>query len=353
MSAPLVSVIVPTYNRAYCLNRAVDSVLAQTYANCEVLIVDDGSTDDTAARVSQWYGRRANVRYIQQENGGVSAARNTGLNAARGELIALLDSDDVWLRWKIELQVACLAALPEAGMIWTDMEAVDPAGVRLHERYLRIMYNAYQYFGEQPPFNNSCSLAALLPQIQLLSPGVNVYWGEIFSQMVMGNLVHTSTVLLRRERLEKVKGFDEGLKVSGEDYDFHLRTCREGPVAFLDAPSILYQVGGADQLTQPRFMLKMAQNFVRTIEPVIARDRARIRLPDRMIRKVLANAHAWVGRESLKVGLKAEARHELTESLRSEPWHMKVWLMLVAASLPGPITSLLQELYRWIFSVDP
>src|SRR6187551_2399542 len=141
MPTPLVSVIVPTFNRAYCLNRAVDSVLAQTHANCEVLIVDDGSTDDTAERVQQWYGNRSNVRYLKQANAGVSAARNTGLRAATGDFIALLDSDDVWLRWKIEVQLACLAALPEAGMIWTDMEAVDPDGARLHERYLRIMYN--------------------------------------------------------------------------------------------------------------------------------------------------------------------------------------------------------------------
>ena len=348
MPTPLVSVIVPTFNRAYCLNRAVDSVLTQTHANCEVLIVDDGSTDDTAERVQQWYGNRSNVRYLKQANAGVSAARNTGLRAATGDFIALLDSDDVWLRWKIEVQLACLAALPEAGMIWTDMEAVDPDGARLHERYLRIMYNAYSHFDESGLFEDGRALTRLLPDLAMLAPGVNVYWGDIFSQMVMGNLVHTSTVLLRRERFEKVKGFDEALKVTGEDYDFHLRTCREGPVAFLDAPSILYQVGGADQLTHPKHMLKMAQNFLRTIEPVIQRDRARINLPDRMLRKVVAGGHAWVGRESLKMGLKSEARHELAKSLRSEPWHVKLWLMLVAASLPGPLTSALQEVYRWM-----
>jgi len=348
MPTPLVSVIVPTYNRAYCLNRAVDSVLAQSHSNCEVIIVDDGSMDDTAERVQHWYGGRKNVHYLWQENQGVSAARNTGLRAAKGHFIALLDSDDLWLSWKIEAQLACLATLPEAGMCWTDMEAVDPSGVRLHERYLRIMYNAYSYFGEGELFKNNSTFGEVVPHLDLLSPGVRVSWGDIFSQMVMGNLVHTSTVLLRRERFDKVKGFDESLKVTGEDYDFHLRTCREGPVAFLDAPSILYQIGGADQLTHPKHMLKMAQNFVQTIEPVIARDRARINLPDSMLRKVIAGAHAWVGRESLKMGLRSQARRELAKSLRSEPWHMKLWLMLVAASLPGPITSALQEVYRWI-----
>ena len=214
------------------------------------------------------------------------------------------------------------------------------------------MYNAYEHFDEDKLFATSRPLNQLGPGLTARRPGVKVYWGDIFSQMVMGNLVHTSTVLLRRERFEKVAGFDENLKVTGEDYDFHLRTCREGPVALLDGPSIRYQIGGADQLTHPKLMLKMAQNFVRTIEPVIAQDRGRISLPNSMIRKVLANGHAWVGRESLKMGLKSEARQEFAKSLAKEPWHLKLWLMLVAASLPGPMTRAIQELYRYFISSD-
>ena len=108
MQAPLVSVVVPTYNRAYCLARTIDSALGQTHPSVEVIVVDDGSVDETAEMVAARYGSDARVRLIRQANAGVSAARNTGLRVARGDYVALLDSDDVWEPWKLELQVACM-----------------------------------------------------------------------------------------------------------------------------------------------------------------------------------------------------------------------------------------------------
>src|SRR5581483_12349168 len=107
---------------------------------------DDGSTDDTREMVRANYGHEPRVRYIYRDNGGVSAARNTGLDAAQGDYIALLDSDDVWLPWKLQAQLACLDFLPQAGMIWTDMEAVAPDGEVVYPRFLRRMYDAYRFF---------------------------------------------------------------------------------------------------------------------------------------------------------------------------------------------------------------
>src|SRR5690349_2852214 len=124
MAEALVSVVIPTFNRAYCIAQTIDSALAQTHENIEVLVVDDGSKDNTAELIAEKYKREPRVRYLPQKNQGVAAARNYGLSAARGEYIALLDSDDLWLPWKIAAQVRCLEALPEAGMVWTDMDAI-------------------------------------------------------------------------------------------------------------------------------------------------------------------------------------------------------------------------------------
>lgn len=107
--AGLVSTVIPTYNRREELTRAIDSALAQTYGNQEVLVVDDGSTDGTAQMLAQRYSDR--VRCICRPNGGVSSARNQGMREARGEFIALLDSDDEWLPMKLEKQMALLQAL--------------------------------------------------------------------------------------------------------------------------------------------------------------------------------------------------------------------------------------------------
>jgi glycosyltransferase involved in cell wall biosynthesis len=353
MKNPLVSVIVPTYNRAYCLNRAVESVLEQTYPKCEVVIVDDGSTDNTAQTVKDRFGSNENVKYLSKKNGGVSSARNAGFKAALGACIALLDSDDVWKKRKIESQVAVLNALPQVGMVWSDMEAVDPQGNVLQERYLRTMYRAYRWYENGGLFTEHAPFSSLAEPHPDPGAGTEVYWGNIFSQMVMGNLVHTSTVLLTRDRLEKVQGFNEDLRVTGEDYDFHLRTCREGPVAYIDATTISYQVGGPDQLTHPSLTLHMAENFLKTIEPVIERDRERIQLPDSMIRSVLSEAHAWIGKELLKSGRNAEARRSLTRAARLLPGERETWLWLAATCLPKSAHNLAKRAYRRLHSSGP
>src|SRR4051812_14761864 len=136
----LVSVLIPTYNRAREVVVAIESALRQTYSNIELIVVDDGSTDDTRRLIAGYDDR---VRYLYQENAGVSAARNFAMRHARGEFLAFLDSDDVWKNWRIESQVAALRRHPEAGLAWTDMTAVDDTGRVIDERHLRVMYAAH------------------------------------------------------------------------------------------------------------------------------------------------------------------------------------------------------------------
>src|ERR1700683_1851908 len=112
MVEPLVSVIVPTFNRAYCLADAVDSALAQTHGNVEIVIIDDGSTDDTSALVATRWGRNRRVKYFVQATQAAPAARNQGLARATGDFIALLDSDDRWKPWKLAVQIAAMTHCP-------------------------------------------------------------------------------------------------------------------------------------------------------------------------------------------------------------------------------------------------
>jgi hypothetical protein len=244
------------------------------------------------------------------------------LRAARGSYVALLDSDDTWKPWKIELQLRCLDCFPEAGMIWTDMEAVDPDGRLVSTRFLRTMYrNSYRWFpSNESLFSRSEPLEQVCPTVSSAEINGRAYCGDISSQMVMGNLVHTSTVLLRRARLEKIGGFDETLKPSGEDFDFHLRTCQAGSVAFADVASIQYRVGAADQLTRPEYAIHVARNFLRTIEPVLKDGGRGVNLPASMLAAVQAEAHAWIGRELLEHGDRRGARKHLAESLRHRPF---------------------------------
>jgi hypothetical protein len=232
-------------------------------------------------------------------------------------------------------------------MIWTDMEAVGPDGNRISTKYLRTMYSAsYRWFTTRDLFPDSKPLAELCPNLRASTGDAAVYWGDIFSPMIMGNLVHTSTVLMRRDRLAKVIGFNEQLRHSGEDYDFHLRTCREGPVAFADVSSIEYQVGRADQLTQPAYRIHMANNFLKTIAPVIDTDRARIHLPEAMLAQVQAEAHAWIGREHLALGQQREARARFRTSLGYCLRQPNLWLLYALALCPPFVYRSLRAIVR-------
>jgi GT2 family glycosyltransferase len=347
MTEPLVSLVIPTYNRAHCLTKAIDSVLAQTHRELEILVVDDGSTDGTADRLARAYAHEPRLRVLSQPNRGVSAARNHGLRAARGDFVALLDSDDAWLPWKLEAQLACLAAVPEAGMTWTDMDAVGPSGEILSRRFLRRMDGAYRWLDRDELFEASRPLSEIAPALAESLGHPTLYIGDIFSEMVLGNLVHTSTVLLRRERLERIGGFDETLLRTGEDYDFHLRTCREGPVAYLDVPSVLSLGGAPDQLTHGAdHGLQTAKNFLRTISSVIERDRDRIRLPRVMLDEVLAEAHSWVGIHHVERGDHLDGLHHLALSLRHKPGQPRVLGFLALGLLPLPVANGFQQLYR-------
>jgi glycosyltransferase involved in cell wall biosynthesis len=128
-----VSVIIPTYNRAHYIGESIRSVLSQTYTDLEIIVVDDGSTDDTAAVIANFNDKR--LRYIQQENLGRSKARNHGLSVARGHYITFLDSDDVYLPEKIELQVTYLKRHPGTAMVYTSAYCMNDAGVALPHRY--------------------------------------------------------------------------------------------------------------------------------------------------------------------------------------------------------------------------
>lgn len=329
--AGLVSVVIPTYNRSYIVGQAIESILQQTYHPVEIVVIDDGSTDDTR-RLVEGFGPP--VRYFYQPNSGVSAARNRGLREARGEFVALLDSDDRWMPWKLAVQVQLMRMFPQLGMIWTDMVAVDEEGRMLHPTFLRKMYSAHKTVC----IEEVCSLAGLLGE---LCPGVPseladrpFYCGEIFSEMMFGNLVHTSTVMLRQTRLAQVGGFDESLIVSGEDYEFHLHTCYYGPVGFLDAASILYRLGAEDQLTAQRYMLHTARNNLATVRKWLKKGSERITLSSSAIRRLLAECYWWLGSEKYIAGDSWGGRADHFRSLWLRPWQPHHWANIAYNFLP-------------------
>ncbi|WP_437200772.1 glycosyltransferase family 2 protein [Planctomicrobium sp. SH664] len=340
--SPMVSVITPTFNRAHFLEECLHSILRQTYPYLEAIVIDDGSTDGTRSLVEQMQQQDGRIRYVSQPNGGVSSARNTGLKHAQGEFIALLDSDDIWHPWKLEAQVAALQALPESGMVWTDMSAIDSRGQQLHDRYLRKMYGAYRKLGPQSLFADNAPSAAV--SIPGHNDKVTVRSGMIYSQMLFGNLVHTSTVLLRRERALAAGPFNERFRRGGEDYAFHLNTCRLGPVAFLDLPSIDYRIGCADQITANRKnQVEFATAFLETIQNQLSQHSEFIHLSRRDIHSILSDAYAWMGTELRYANQPLPALTQLLQAVRHQPGNRYAWMQMARACMPGPVRDCLKK----------
>jgi glycosyltransferase involved in cell wall biosynthesis len=342
----LVSVVIPTYNRAYCVARAIDSALSQTHRKVEVIVVDDGSADGTRALIRQRYGRKRRVRYLYQDNAGVSEARNTGLDAAQGAFVGLLDSDDWWYPWKLQAQLAALHFLPQAGMVWTDMEAVDPRGRVIDPRYLRTMLHAYHWWNTQDLFTARHPLSQVAPELREVAGWSALFVGDVYSHMIMGNLIPTPTVLLRRERLDRVGRFNSNLKSSGEDYDFHLRTCREGPVAFLDLATMRCSRGLRDHLSDPTHKYEAAKNVLTTVHSVLNRDGPRITLPKWMIRRSLADAYAWVAQEAAVRGKRGQALSHGLWSLWYKPWQSAVLRPMLRSLLPAGSVELVKRVMQ-------
>lgn len=204
-----VSALIPTYNRRVQVLRAVDSVLAQTMPVREIIVVDDGSTDGTAEAIRSRYG--SCVEVFRQENAGVSAARNRGIREARGEWIALLDSDDVWLPTKIERQVEALTDLgSEFGLCFTD-----------------------NLYGGNPDMKLSAFQETCFEAVARFGP-----LEEETTQLLAGREpFFTSSLLIRHSLLEELDGFDEAL-VLGEDADMVFRLSFRTRFCFVSEPLV-------------------------------------------------------------------------------------------------------------------
>jgi glycosyltransferase involved in cell wall biosynthesis len=337
----MVSVIIPTFNRAAIVRRAIDSALSQTYGNVEVIVVDDGSTDDTRQVVASC-GER--VRYFYQQNAGVSAARNTGLRNVRGEFVAFLDSDDAWQPWRVEGQIAALTRHPEAGLAWTDMTAVDNDGKIINERHLRVMYAAHRRIRIDEQMRQVETLGALSAAVPADLAAAAVRIGDLSNMILLGNLLHTSTVLVRRAWIEMVGGFDPTFVRAGEDYEFYVRLCSAGPVIFIDAPSTFYCVGAPDQLTRPAMHLEIARNNLRAIEKWVPHSGEHLSLETEAIRSRFADSFAWLAEAELDAGNRIASSRLMLRSIARKPGLDRRMLVLLRSALPRSLTNWLRAI---------
>ena len=303
---PLVSVIIPTYNRAAWLGAALDSVLAQSYPKIEIVVVDDGSTDDTAALVAR-YGDR--VRYQRKPNGGVATARNVGLAAATGELLAFLDSDDVCLPQRIAAQVACFRQFPKIVLCSSDFSALvaDRVSQTSHigAYYSRVGATpggVQALYSHHEPLRE----AALAGEAAEPRSSITVRTGRVYEQLVWGNFIHTPTVMVRRCVVDQVGGFDEAIPIATE-YDWLIRVSRAGEVAYLDHPFLLYRYSG-EQLSGPKHYARISLDTIATLLKVRQADPDFYRRHASRFRRRIGESYRWAADATAEQGRAAALR---------------------------------------------
>lgn len=271
-NTPRVSVVIPTYNREQWLANALDSVLAQTYGDYEILVVDDGSTDATQ-RVVARYGAR--IRYLYQDNAGVSAARNKGILEAHGEWVAFLDSDDEWLPEKLERQLDCIDRHPELVMVASNVQIDD--GVH------KLLY--FDIRGKS--FNNG-------PEHIIHNP---------LSAFCEINFF-PSSLLVKRAALLQAGLFDENLRLY-EDRDLGCRLALSGALGVLAQPlATIISRGGGDislSASQERDRRQGYRSGIATYEKLLARYPLDLS-EQSFIRKRLAGERFYYGLEEYERG---------------------------------------------------
>jgi len=230
MKKPLISIIMPTYNRKNTLPRAIQSVLSQTYKNWELIIVDDGSIDNTSELIEEYSKKNKKITYIQNTHKkGVSGARNTGIEKAKGEYIAFLDSDDEWFKHHLEESIRALK-----------------------ENNVNACSSLYYFQEKQELINRKAK--ALQKAIDFCNPVIkkdliifNKNLCEFLLLHEVGLFAWASTLVLKKELLEDIMGFNEDLLAS-EDIDFTYRLYHNLPFCWINNCHAIYHTGGKDNL---------------------------------------------------------------------------------------------------------
>jgi teichuronic acid biosynthesis glycosyltransferase TuaG len=295
-----VSVIIPTYNRAELVQRAVQSVLSQTYQNFEILVVDDGSTDNTAELFAGMEG----VRYLKIDHSGLPArSRNFGIGAATGDYIAFLDDDDLWMPEKLEKQVQVLENRSKVALVCSNAFKVT-GQTETNELYFK-------------GFSDRCA--------------------DLLESLLKRNFVICSSVMFRKSILQKTGLFSEDQIVRGkEDYDLWLRQAIVGEVCFLAEPLVIYR----DQPTQsiraeePRSiywlgMMKILEN----IRTFFASGEVVRPFPTTLMKRLDFTYRRKYAREKWREGYRRESLRSVTKLAGKFPLQSAKWIFQKAGSL--------------------
>lgn len=281
---PLVSVIIPTFNRKEMVARAIESVLDQSYNNLELIVIDDGSSDGTREFLKK-YCTDKRFNYYYQENKGQSAARNLGISNSRGEYIALLDSDNYWIKEKLKEQIEYIGVKKEYDILYSEVFLVDQQGDVINKNHSKR------------------------------------FLGNILLKLLQCNFVTNNTVLVKKKCFEEMGGFDEDLRYA-EDYDLWLRFATR--YRFIYHPmAVTYYYCEGDRLSSNEKKVLDANNRILSrffqMFPEIVSNRVK--------KHAWSRFHKWEIESRWKSGQKPSVK-ELAKLIYLNPMYIQSWRLM-------------------------
>ena len=332
-----ISTVVPTYNRASLLERALRSALPQCEPGDEIIVVDDGSTDDSEA-VARACG--APVRYLSTPHLGAGAARNAGVRAASCDLVAFLDSDDEWMPGKLALQRAVMEHFPEILFVFSDFGVVGPSGERRHGGLLEwrdgVLWPWDRILGDGISSDLISGLPASAPRFAL-------HVGRLYEMFISGWCVFTGTVVVRKEAAGEALHFPEDVPTY-EDLECFARLAQRGPAGFVDCETAWHHLHLGARLTDADKGTN-AETALMIIDRVWGADEEYLKLHREEFEAVMDAHRARKVRFLLGRGRKREARQELALLFHAPPRSYRL-----LTYVPGRLMGLAAELRRGIYA---
>jgi glycosyltransferase involved in cell wall biosynthesis len=289
---PAVSVVIATYNYGRFLAETLESVRRQTFADYEVVVVDDGSTDNTSAIIQPYLADRR-LRYVCTEHMGQAAAKNRGIALARAPLVAFLDADDIWLPGKLTRQVERFQSDPELGVVYSRRLLIDQDGWQLTYK----------------------------------EPGL--HRGDILDAMFLGNFICFSSSMVRRAVFERVGGFDERLALA-VDYDLWLRVAVDHRFDYVDEPLVKYRVGHA---SLSRRVIERLHTACGIMQRFLDERGGRQLLDPQLVRLAFADTYYHLALER-RSRARLRALPWYVRALRSCPTYLLAWQGLASLFMP-------------------
>jgi glycosyltransferase involved in cell wall biosynthesis len=325
-----ISVVVPAYNAAKTVSATLDALLGQSHAPLEIVVVDDGSKDQTREVLEAYRDR---VRLVFQPNGGVSAARNRGVAETSGDWVAFCDADDLWHQDKLKVMAAVLATAPDADLVfhefWTliDGRVAEPRATHSPQ----TMFPLFREF--------DITIPRILPEHRRVETGIagigaiDTWRGSGFRWLMLGNFLMPSTVLIRRTSFDEAGGFDANFRYA-EDTEFFLRFGKSRTLVWADCALTGYRREAGTLLTAN--MYPTVRNATRAVERHCVDDAAVYGGEDAAwVRRAVARRFTRFAYYCLSELKRDEAREYARKALGHYPGELKAWGVLAGSFAPA------------------